>query len=48
MTRAGARILDSGEMFPGLSMDTVKHSRLALPEGFGDGWGVFLIYRAHW
>jgi hypothetical protein len=29
-------------------MDTVKHGRLALPEGFGDGWGVFLIYRAHW
>jgi hypothetical protein len=48
MTRAGARILDGGEMFPGLSMDTVKHGRLALPEGFGDSWGVLLIYRAHW
>jgi hypothetical protein len=48
MTRAGARILDGGEMFPDLSIDTVKHGRLALPEGFGIGWGVFLIYRAHW
>jgi hypothetical protein len=48
MTRAGARILDGGEKLPDLSMDTVKHGRLALPEGFGNGWGVFLIYRAHW
>jgi len=37
MTRAGERILDSGERFPDLSMDTVKHGRLALPDGFGDG-----------
>jgi hypothetical protein len=35
-------------MFPDLSIDTVKHGRLALPEGFGIGWGAFLIYRAHW
>jgi hypothetical protein len=48
MARASARILDSGERFPDLSMDTVKHGRLTLPEAFGDGWGVFLIYRAHW
>jgi hypothetical protein len=33
MTGAGARILDGGERFPDLSMDTVKHCRLALPEG---------------
>jgi len=48
MARAGARILDSGEQLPDLSMDTVKHGRLTLPGAFGDGWGVFLIYRAHW
>ena len=48
MTRATPTILDSGERFPNLSMDTVKQGRLTLPEAFGDGWGVFLIYRAHW
>ena len=48
MARAGTRILDGGERFPALAVDTVKHGRLNLPEAFGDGWGVFLIYRAHW
>ncbi len=48
MARAGDRILDSGERIPDLSMETAKHGRLMLPEAFGDGWGVLLIYRAHW
>jgi hypothetical protein len=48
MARAGTRILDSGERIPDLSMETVKHGRLSLTEAFGDGWGVLLIYRAHW
>ncbi len=48
MARVGTRILDSGELFPALTMETVAHGRLSLPEGFADGWGVFLLYRAHW
>ena len=48
MARAGSRILDSGEAFPALAMETVAHGRVSLPEAFGDGWGVLLIYRAHW
>ncbi len=48
MARAGDRILDSGERFPDLFMDTVKHGHLTLPQDFGGGWGVLLIYRAHW
>jgi len=48
MARAGTSILDSGEPLPVLSMDTVAHGRLALPDAFGDGWGVLLLYRAHW
>ncbi len=48
MARAGMRILDSGEPFPALTMETVAHGRLSLPEAFADGWGVFLLYRAHW
>ena len=48
MARAGTRILDSGEAFPALEMETVAHGRLSLADAFGDGWGVLLIYRAHW
>lgn len=48
MAREGGAFLDSGQRFPTLTMETVKHGRMTLPEGFGDGWGVFLAYRAHW
>jgi len=48
MARAGTSILDSGEPLPALSIDTVAHGRLALPDAFGNGWGVLLLYRAHW
>ena len=48
MTRAGTRILDSSEPFPALTMETVAHGHLSLPDAFGDGWGVLLLYRAHW
>jgi hypothetical protein len=48
MARAGTTILDSSDRFPDLSFDTVAHGRLTLPEGLGDGWGVFLVYRGHW
>ena len=48
MARAGNRILDAGETLPALTMDTVAHGRMSVPEYFRDGWGVFLLYRAHW
>ena len=48
MARAGTRILDSGEVLPAITMNTVAHGRISAPERFGSGWGVFLIYRAHW
>ena len=48
MARAGTKILDSGEVLPSLSMDTVAHGRLTVPEHFNEGWGVLLLYRAHW
>ncbi len=48
MARAGANILDSGQRLPAVTMDTVGHGRLALPDWFGGRWGVFLLYRAHW
>ena len=48
MARASGFLLDSGDSFPALAFDTVKHGRVTLPDGFGDGWGVFLVYRGHW
>jgi hypothetical protein len=48
MARAGTRILDSGEPFPALTMETVAHGQISLPGAFRDQWGVLLLYRAHW
>ena len=48
MAREGSFILDSGDVFPALDMDTVAHGRLTLPDAFGIAWGVFLLYRGHW
>lgn len=48
MAREGPFVLDSGDRFPMLSMDTVRRGRLTVPDAFGNGWGVFLVYRAHW
>ncbi|MFQ5848637.1 MAG: hypothetical protein ACE5IQ_13320 [Candidatus Methylomirabilales bacterium] len=48
MAREGTCILDSGDRFPALTMETVGHGQVALPDGFGEDWGVFLVYRAHW
>jgi len=48
MARQGTVILDSGDKFPALTMETVQHGHLRLPDAFEGGWGVFLVYRAHW
>lgn len=48
MARVSNRVLDSGEVLPPITMDTVAHGRISVPESFGNGWGVLLIYRAHW
>ena len=48
MTRATPHILDSGDDFPALEMNTVAHARIELPRHWDGNWGVLLIYRAHW
>ena len=48
MTRSGTQILDSGEAFPKLEISTVKHGRIVVPKNFDGGWGLFVLYRAHW
>jgi hypothetical protein len=48
MAREGAALLDSGDLFPAIELDTVNHGHLRLPEHFAGSWGVLLLYRAHW
>jgi hypothetical protein len=48
MTRASHDILDSGDTFPSMTMDTIAHGAVALPDFWQGGWGVLLAYRAHW
>jgi len=48
MARESAFILDSGDTLPTLTMETVEHGRVTVPEAFNNGWGVFLIYRGYW
>jgi len=48
MPRASSTILDSGDALPSLELNTVAHGHIKIPETFRNGWGVFLLYRAHW
>jgi hypothetical protein len=48
MAYEGDRRLDAGDRCPALASGTVAHGRIALPQAFGGGWGVLLLYRAHW
>jgi hypothetical protein len=46
MASAGSGILDSGDRLPVSSFETVAYGRISVPEVFGEGWGVFVLYRA--
>lgn len=48
MARETETLLDNGAPFPALAMSTVAYGRLELPSAFANGYGVLLIYRAHW
>ena len=40
--------LNTGDMFPQLSLDLVDGSKLDLPGGMGGRYNVILFYRGHW
>lgn len=40
--------LDSGDAFPELTLSDLDDERVTIPDVFGDGWGVVLVYRGHW
>lgn len=48
MARAGSSVLDTGDIFPELSVQTVAHGVIRLPGGLGNGWKILLFYRAYW
>ena len=41
--------LNTGDAFPALEAESVKHGRVTLPTALpADHFGVVLAYRAHW
>ncbi len=48
MARQGSLILDTGDRFPALEMDSVSGERIILPVDFMGKWNVLLLYRGHW
>ncbi|WP_419853370.1 hypothetical protein [Candidatus Poriferisodalis sp.] len=40
--------LDSGDRFPELTLADLEDQQVTIPDVFGDGWGVVLVYRGHW
>ena len=43
-----AEKLDSGELFPKLTLNIVDGGRLELPDGVDAKYKVILFYRGHW
>ncbi|WP_419945797.1 hypothetical protein [Candidatus Poriferisodalis sp.] len=40
--------LDSGGLFPELTLSDLDDEQVTIPDVFGAGWGVVLVYRGHW
>ena len=40
--------LDSGDLFPTLTLSDLEDQQVSIPDVFGDGWGVVLMYRGDW
>ncbi|MDZ7696356.1 MAG: hypothetical protein U5R49_05275 [Deltaproteobacteria bacterium] len=48
MARMDANLLDTNDLFPEMELHLVSGDALKTPRDFGDGYGVFLLYRGHW
>ena len=48
MAKAGTTFLDVNDSFPELDLQLISGEKLKLPEGFGEGYGVLLLYRGYW
>jgi hypothetical protein len=48
MAKATTAFLDANDSFPELDIRLISGETLSLPEGFGEGYGVLLLYRGYW
>ena len=48
MVKATTTFLDTNDSFPELDIRLISDETLRLPEGFGEGYGVLLLYRGYW
>lgn len=48
MARESGRILDTGDLFPVMELDSVSGEKIILPEDFDRRWTILLFYRGHW
>jgi hypothetical protein len=48
MAKADSTILDVNDPFPQMELHLLDGTTFSLPEGFGDGYGILLIYRGDW
>ena len=48
MAKSDSNFLDIDNPFPKFELQLISGEILNLPEGFGDGYGVILIYRGYW
>ena len=48
MGRISKNLLDTGDLFPRIDLQTLSGKTLSLPKDIGDGYGILLIYRGHW
>ena len=47
MAQVEGRRLDAGDAFPPMEVAIVGAGTIVLPDTFGAGWGVLLLYRGH-
>jgi hypothetical protein len=48
MARLDSNFLDTNDFFPEMELTLVSGEQLKIPQGFGDGYAVLLLYRGYW
>lgn len=48
MAQEPCKMLDTGDLFPAMVLDTIGGEKIILPMDFGNMWNVLLFYRGHW
>jgi len=48
MARRNCKILDTGDIFPGIILNATDGGAIGLPQDFEGKWGILLLYRGNW